>query len=277
MNILITGSNGFIGRNLAKFLASPQNSIFCMNRDNCNMLSGSDMKYFFDNSPKFDLIIHTAIKGGRRLHKDNEDIVFQNVVMLHNLLNNKHKFKHMISFGSGAELDRRYDVNPHSKKSYPVDPYGLSKSVINNIIMNEEQLSNFRIYNCFGLDEKEQRMIKHNIIQYIQHKDITIHMDRYMDFFYIEDLYRLINDCIEKNYFPKQIDCCYKQKVKLSEIANIINELDEHKVQIIINNDSRTNIGVSDKDYIGQYSYNIQYIGLEQSLKIIYRKLKNEF
>lgn len=280
MNILITGSNGFIGRNLKYLLNKLYGyNITTLTRAGADLLDSNQVKSFFDKQGKaFDVVLHTAVDGGRRTKPDNKDVVFNNLAMLYNLLSCQNFFQCMISFGSGAELDRRYDINPQSINRYPIDPYGLSKSIIDKISVDEPKLCNFRIYNCFGSDEEPDRMIKSNIIRYINHKDIIIHQDRRMDFFFIDDLAMLIDFFIRQNNIPKTFDCCYKDKLLLSQIANIINHLDTYKVNIV--HDAQKNtipINISNKDYIGQYvETHIPYTGLKNGIKMMYNKLKEQ-
>lgn len=269
MNILITGSNGFIGRNLSKQLEQRYNySVTTLNRNNCDLLDSKFVyDFFLKQNTTYDLVLHTAIEGGRRNKIDSESSVYRNILMLYNLLINEQYFKHMISFGSGAELDRRNNVNNSSNIThrYPIDPYGMSKHIINNIIINESKLSNFRIYNCFGIDEQPDRMIRSNITRYLNKQDMIIYQDRIMDFFYIDDLASTIHYFIQQNSIPKHFECCYKEKYSLYDITNIINELDTHKVKISIESTTRGN------DYYGLYKkLPIDYIGLKNAISIIY-------
>lgn len=275
MNILITGSNGFIGRNLFKLLKNNYNhNIYTISRNNINLLDSDSINNYFANQKIFfDLVIHTAIKGGRRNIDDDNSIVYNNILMLYNLLRNQNYFKYIISFGSGAELDRRYNIDSKTLDRYPIDPYGLSKSVIQKISISEPKLCNFRIYNCFGIDEEPNRMIRNNITKYLNHENIIIHKDRKMDFFFVDDLARLINFYLNSNNMPKLFDCCYEEKLTLSNIANIINNLDTHKVDIIQTND----LNSIETDYIGQYrKIDVNYIGLNNAIKIIYDYYKKE-
>jgi GDP-L-fucose synthase len=93
-----------------------------------------------------------------------------------------------------------------------------------------------------------------------------------MDFFYIEDLVKLINYFINNKFFPKDINAVYKSKYHLSEIAGIINNLSDYKVDIIINEP-----GFS-KSYIGKPLITeiipLKFKGIEDSIKEIYNKLK---
>jgi nucleoside-diphosphate-sugar epimerase len=271
MNVLITGSNGFIGRNLSKQLSNKYlYNITELHRDNCNLLDVESVNNFFSNSNKtYDLVLHTATEGGRRTKIDNINIVYNNLLMLYNLLSHQKYYQYIISFGSGAELDRRHHINDKSIGRYPIDPYGLSKSVIDKICADESKLCNFRIYNCFGYDEQPDRMIRNNIVKYLNRQSMVIHADRKMDFFFVEDLVRLIHFFIQTQNIPKKFDCCYKEKLYLSEIVQIINNLDTHKVDTIYETE------IPGKDYTGQYvETHIDYIGLHRAIKLIYNQYK---
>lgn len=274
MNILVTGSNGFIGRNLCKQLGQKfGHDITELNRSNCDLLDPESVgRFFVQSDKKYDLVIHTAVEGGRRNKPDTADLVYHNLLMLYNLLSHQNYFQCIISFGSGAELDRRYDINQSAINRYPVDPYGLSKSIIDKLCDSEPKLCNFRIFNCFGIDEQPDRMIRANIERYIKKEDIIVHQNRKMDFFYIDDLATLIHSFMDHNNIPKNFDCCYAEKFDLLEIGNLINELDTHKVNVIVSDQKQTNpINAMPKDYIGaSVKININLIGLKEALKLMY-------
>ena len=272
MNILITGSKGLLGSELSKqFKEKYGYNIYEIHTENCNLLDFDDVnKFFTETNVKYDLVLHTAIKGGRRTKADENAIVYENLLMLYNLLSFQNYYQCIISFGSGAELDRRYDINPKARNRYPIDPYGLSKNVIDKLTMAEPKLCNFRIYNCFGINEQPGRMIRSNIEKYIKKENIIIHQNRKMDFFYVEDLVSLIQYFIDSNNIPKTFDCCYKEKTTLLDIANIINNLSDYKVEIVLE-EGPTNISSSPQDYYGQFvDTHINYIGLEKAIQIMY-------
>ena len=69
-----------------------------------------------------------------------------------------------------------YD-NDKLGETVPSDPYGYSKYHIENAIRNYDNIINLRIFNCFGIYEDIDRMIKSNILKYILiHYNVSFHL-----------------------------------------------------------------------------------------------------
>jgi GDP-L-fucose synthase len=148
-----------------------------------------------------------------------------------------------INFGSGAEFDRRYDISNVNEfnmfNSVPIDFYGLSKNIISKLSVHYCGSVNMRIFGCFYHNELPSRFIRNNINNYINNKPIFINQDRYMDFFYIEDLANVVEHFLINSVNTyKDINMSYTKKYKLSDIADIINNLSSHKVDINIENET---------------------------------------
>ena len=254
MKILITGGNGYI----AKALSDKLDNVTSVTRKDFDLTDREATNDWFYGR-YFDIVIHTAIKGGSRLQQDNSSVFYQNIQMFYNLLNNKHCFGKLLNFGSGAEL------------SMPTDPYGLSKNVISKIIDLTDNFYNIRIHGVFDENELNTRFIKSNIKRYINRKPIEIYQDKLMDFFYMEDLIRLVEYFIYENNLPKNIDCSYSQHHSLSDVAYLINNLSDYKVKININSNEKG------KDYIGDWNpLNIKWKGLKYGIDKTYDKLLEE-
>ena len=253
MNILITGGNGYIAKSLSKSL---DHSISITRKD-FDLTDRHATNKWFDGK-YFDVVIHTAVKGGSRLLVDGGNIFYENIQMFYNLLNNKHCFGKLINFGSGAEL------------GIPNNPYGLSKNIISRIINSEPYFYNIRIYGVFDENELDSRFIKNNIKNYINKKPIQIHQNKLMDFFYMEDLKKLVKHYIKETHLPKHIDCSYSYHYSLDGIADIINNISKHKVEIKVETPGHSR-------YTGEYTPIISdYMGLEQGIKETYKKILNE-
>lgn len=255
MNILITGGNGYIAKNLYEGLKY-KHSVTRISRDNFDLKDRNLTDSFFKDK-YFDVVLHTAIAGGSRLRKDTEDILDENLIMYYNLLANESKFKKFISIGSGAEIFAQGE------------PYGLSKHVINSSMRNKTNFYNVRIFAVFDENELDSRFIKSSILRYLSNQPIEIHQDKLMDFFYMKDLITLMEYCISADDLPKEINCSYRNIYHLKDIARIINTLDEHTVPInIVNTKAGTN-------YVGSYTnLGLDYIGIEKGIENVFDKLK---
>lgn len=271
MKILITGGSGFVASNITENFKSHEITSIC--RDDFDLCDPEITKYFFKDK-KFDVVLHTAIVGGNRLKEDSKDIVCDNTLMAINLLSNMKSWKKLIHFGSGAELDRSKNIEGYSNNFYnrvPTDPYGLSKNIVCRLFSNYENIYNLRIFNVFAKNELDRRMIISNVRNYINGEPIVIHQDKLMDFFYMDDFNKILELYINGSLLPKEIDCVYQNKVMLSDIANIINNLSDKKVPVQILNPETGN------SYCGHFdaiTKTLNLKGLEQGIYEIYKSMK---
>lgn len=272
MKVLVTGKNGFIGKLLTKMLTDVQ--IISVGRNELNLSDRNQVNTFFKQQT-FDVVVHTAISGGSRVAVDGPEVAQNNLTMFYNLLSNKHKFGKLIQFGSGAEFDRfnGKDVNKSSQlnDSYPVDVYGMSKNIISRVCRDEPNCYTLRIFNVFGFGELPTRMISGNIVRYINKEDIVIIKNRLMDFFSIEDFVTLCKFYITNDNLPKDIDCCYSDKTTLLDIANMINKLGSHTVNINVMNEGLDLSYCGNSALINKLS--IPLVGLQQGLVNLYNSI----
>lgn len=219
MKVLITGGNGYIARSLFNKLKD-SHEITCISRKDFNLTDYNQTFRWFEGK-HFDTVIHTAVVGGTRLSIDDETVIGQNLQMFYNLVSLEDQFDRFITFGSGAEI------------TMPWEPYGLSKRIIAESMKKRDKYFNLRIRAVFDENELETRFIRGNILRYINHEPMTIHQDKCMDFFYMEDLVSLVDYYITtKSPILQEVDCCYNYNLTLSEIANYINTLNNHRVPI---------------------------------------------
>jgi GDP-L-fucose synthase len=260
MKILITGGNGYIAKSLHSYLYS-KHDITLVSRTDLNMTRREEVQHYFKDK-YFDVVIHTAVKGGSRLNPlEGPDIVLSNLLMYDNLMHCRDKFGRLIHFGSGAEETAD-------------SPYGFSKHIINRLMKLDPKSVNIKIYAVFDENELSTRFIKGNILKYINKENMTIHQDKQMDFFYMKDLVSMIEwllDYHEEEFPVQEINCSYLEKYTLSQIAKIINSLNNYKVEIQVEDE------IEGKAYCGIHPViPFDLIGLEQGIKETYSKLKNE-
>tara|TARA_E500000318_G_C3396030_1_gene147898 strand:+ start:209 stop:541 length:333 start_codon:yes stop_codon:yes gene_type:complete len=103
MKILITGGNGFVGRNLIKILEKDYD-IYSPSSSQLDLTDEKSVEEYLRNK-FFDVVIHCAIKGGRRNVQDTAFTLQDNLKMFFNLMNNKDRFDRFINFSSGADWE----------------------------------------------------------------------------------------------------------------------------------------------------------------------------
>lgn len=279
MKILITGYSGFLGQEFCDYFS--EHELILSNRRNLNMCNKKAVDDFFSYNT-VDMVLHTAIQGGTRNQVDTYQMLCNNLVMFNNLKNNHDKYKMMISFGSGAAFDRRLNINKNKEEDifdrHPQDYYGMAKKIIANEIHKSENIFNMRLFGCFGVQESNYRFIKASISRLLNGEPIKIHSNKFMDFFFVEDLCKVIEFYAAKN--PKKLyrdlNICYNNKQTLVDIA--------HKICNIIGVDAEKNIEIQNvndlktPNYTGDgaklESLNIDFLGLEEGIKKVYEKIR---
>jgi nucleoside-diphosphate-sugar epimerase len=258
MRILITGGNGYLAKSLHPALCKKYD-ITLVTKNDLDMTRREEVQHYFKDK-YFDMVIHTSVRGGSRLNPhDGPDVVLSNLLMYDNLMRCRDKFNRLIHFGSGAE-------------DLANAPYGFSKHVINQLMKLDPRSINVKIYAVFDENELDTRFIKSNILRYINREDMVIHQDKKMDFFYMKDLISLVEWLInqrEEEFPIQEINCSYIEKYTLVQIAEMINSLDDYKVNIIIENEGK---GDEYCDVHPIMPFNL--VGLEQGIKETYNKLK---
>lgn len=229
--ILITGAEGFIGKSLIELLDKTKYELIPITRKQVDLTNKDQVIDFFENTKNIDFVIHCATVGGRRETEDGPRIFYQNTKMFENLILFKSHYKLMITFGSGAEL---------REGDFPLNYYGLSKKYITEkIIRNNLNCVNIRLWGCFGKYEPEDRFIKANMRRYKANQSMIIHNNIIMDFFYVNDIVNEIHDILDNWEMPfkKELNFTYNNHLFLSDIAEYINILGDHRVEIKINNE----------------------------------------
>ena len=279
MKILVTGCNGFIGREFASYFKNSDHKIYLTNRNNLNILNEKEVNNFFLNN-EVDIVVHTAVRGGKRTHKESYKDFLCNMAMYNNLSKNANNFKLMFHFGSGAEFDRSKDVDNAKEleiyDSFPVGFYGFSKNLISKKIRkHNDNIINLRLFGCFGFLEDSDRMIRSSIDKMLNNKPIVIHQNRKMDFFYINDLFKIMEFYINNigSNLPKDVNMVYDEKKDLYQLANMIKLLTKNEIDVIIENER------NGKSYTGSgevlSSFNLHLVGLEKGIREVYNKCLN--
>ena len=261
MKILITGGNG----NISKMIINNLSNIYeitALPRDKLNILNYNELhNYLSENT--FDILIHTAIIGGRRTKEETSDVFYNNVLMFENILKFADKFKIIINFDSAAIYDRSTDILNRKEfelNTIPRDYYGFSKYVIHERSLQYTNIYNFRIYNIFHINEEPDRFIKSCFLASKNNTILSIFEDKYFDFVYETDFIKILNYYLTNTNLEKTINICYNEKYKLSDIAKLI----DPNIKLNIIKKESTNNYTGDGTLLS--NFNIDLLGLKESL-----------
>ena len=272
VHILVTGGNGNIAQMIKNNLGDKYD-ITNASRSELDLLDFTNMSTYFDNN-LFDVVIHTAILGGRRTKSENGEISHMNILMFENLIKFTKKFKMIINLDSGAIYDRAGDIFCRKEDelfTVPTDYYGFSKYVIHKRSCSFINIFNFRIFNVFHKNEEPDRFIASCFNANKTGEKLVIFEDKFFDFIYEDEFVKMVDYYVknmDKTYILLDtINIGYNEKYRLSDIALLI--INNHDLIEVKNIEMKHN-------YCGDCSrltnLPIKLDGLEKSLELYIQK-----
>lgn len=213
MNILIIGSNGFIGKSLYDYLSSFYN-VYGVDVVKANQKYFSQIKLVseienLEGINTFDFIINASgsadVKRSNELPLNDFEKNTLNVYEILSIIKIKSPKTKFINISSGAVYGNKNSAAIETDKLNPVSTYGFNKKMAENIcehFYNQFKISSFslRIFSAYGPGLKRQlfwdlyeKSLKTNQIEL--YGDST----DYRDFIYIDDICEFIKIIIEKN------------------------------------------------------------------------------
>ena len=226
MNILLTGSEGFIGKNLQHFLKDKHNLI-CLDKKTGNDLLTCDLDY------DVDLVIHLAGISGVRDSLDNPvDYWTNNVVATYRIFN---------QFKNGPKI-----LYASSSTAYEPwrNPYAMSKHYMETIAPHHALAMRFTT--VYGPGAREKMLIPKILKDDVDY----INVDHSRDFIHVDDLLTAIGSLIVyKIQKRKVIDVGTGESNNLLDILSHLNmEVKDKRMGTIFERkDNKANIGTLTK------------------------------
>ncbi len=238
MKILLTGSTGFIGKNLKESLQKSY-EIYCPSREELNLLSAESVEDYIRAS-SFDVVIHAAnTNNTRKATTTAYDSLDGNLRMFFNLERCKDYYGKMYYFGSGAEYDMQHYI-PNMKEDYfgtyiPKDPYGFSKYIMSKECSKSGNIYDLRLFGVYGrYEEWERRFISNAICRALTGRSITIQKNVYFDYLWVDDLVRVMEWFIESTPSHKHYNVCRGDRIDLYSLACMVREILNIDCEIIV-------------------------------------------
>ena len=272
MNILLTGSGGFIGKNLKEYLKDKY-TLLCPRSLELDLTDENAVKKYFLHN-KIDFIIHCGSVGGARGIDDRDSTIDDNLSMVNNLIKYKNNGVRIILFGSGAMYDKSRNLHKVKESEIgqyiPHDLYGQSKMRIAQSIKKYSDILCLNIFACYGYGEKANRFPSYAINQVLNGEDVVINQNAVFDYLFVEDMQKIVEHFIKYEPENKIINISPTQSISLLEIAEIINNFSDKKVNIFVKNKVLCNEYTGDNSLLLSEIPDFQFTTMESGLKKLY-------
>lgn len=272
MRILLTGSGGFIGKNLKSYLKDKYELLTPRSYELDLINTDAVAKYFKEND--IDFVIHCSSVGGARGVQDRDTTIEDNLAMVDNILANKKTATRVILFGSGAMYDKSRNLHKVKESQIgeiiPNDLYGKSKLLIAEKIKNRKDVLMLNIFACYGYGEKENRFPSYAINKAIQGEDILINQNVIFDYLFVEDMAKIVEHFITTEPKNNIINITPSKSSSLKEIAEIVQSYSQKNINIKILNESMNFEYTGDNTLLLNNFENLKFTSLEVGLKSLF-------
>jgi UDP-glucose 4-epimerase len=232
MKILITGSNGFIGKNINEHFQNKFTEISAPKREELNLLDRDAVESYIKKN-NFDVIVHCCV---------TLTSIEQNLEMYFNIERLSNSFGKLICIGSGAEFDGKnyipkmsedyFDKNIPSKS----DIYGYSKyEIAKDILKKKRNIYNLRVFGIFGkYEDYRRRLISNNICKLLCGENITLNKNGCFDYMYVNDFSNIVENFIKVEPKHSTYNTCTGKVIEFLTLVKIINDIDGRELPIEI-------------------------------------------
>ena len=249
--ILITGTTGFIGKNLLDYFLEKEYFIFSLlrkSRKNIRFAKEYKINKNFKSiifsdiddlnkqllNYKIDYVIHAAthyVKNHE--YSDIKKIIESNVLLptiIADLLCKK-KIKKFINFGTVWQ-------HFNNKKDYAYNLYASSKQAFNNVLnyyknrFSETKFYNLLISDTFGKNDERKKLIPLIIKNYNKKNTINIPKNLSVNLVNVKYIVKIVENIFNKNMKPNTYVIKNKKNIKMFDLINYLNQKLRKQIKI---------------------------------------------
>lgn len=281
MKILVTGGNGFIGKNIKESYLSQKYTITAPSRTELDCSDDKSIADFFGRQT-FDVVIHSAAKAGHRNAADTSNLFLTNSRMMFNLLKHQNSWGKLLNMGSGAIYDMQNYIPKMSENYFgthiPKDEHGYNKYIFGKLLPHLDNVYDFRIFGIFGkYEDYAIRFISNAICKSIFDLPITLRQNKKFDYLYINDLMPILEHFIENNPTEKAFNITPDKSIELLKIAQLVKQISKKDIEIKVAQEGLGMEYSGDNTRLKTEIKNLAFTPIEESVEELYNwYLKNK-
>lgn len=226
--ILLTGSRGFIGKNLKEYLLKKDYELLTPTHEELDLMDTVAVSEYLNAQKKIDVVIHSANINMQAA--TGYDILNSSLRMFYNFEKNKATFGRMYYLGSAAEYDRK-KLDAMVREEFfgaciPTDSYGFTKYIMHKETEKDNNIYGLSLFGVYGkYEEWQRRFISNNIVRSLKGIPMTLSQNAMFDYVYVEDPCRIVEWFIKHKPQHKHYNVCTGQPIALLKLADMINEV----------------------------------------------------
>lgn len=224
--ILLTGSEGFVGRNLQESLVLRGDFVLrCPKQSEVDLTDSAQVARCVEAFEP-DLIIHSATSNTVGKGYDS-DVCEQNLRMFFNLLRFRPPGCLLYTLCSGSSYNREHwtEKMPEAYLGthLPADSQGFSKFVIASHARHVEDVVTLRLFGIFGkYEDYRYKFISNTIAKRLSGLDVTLFRDAVYDYLDVSDFCSIVQRLIDQNVRTGEFNVTPDNSVMLSQVVDTV-------------------------------------------------------
>lgn len=260
MNLLITGSEGFVGKNLVEYFKQAGHVVFAPKLAELDLTQSPQVEQYLNEHEVLG-IVHcaTTLRAGTVYPPDTCE---KNLRMFFNLESCRQAETLLINLGSGSEYCRPFWHRKMSEDFFnqhiPEDSHSYAKYLISRYIEQKQDLKlvGLRIFGIFGkYEDYRYKFISNTIAKNIFGLPIIINQNVVYDYLYIDDFCQIVERILAHGIAPGNYNVTPSESIDLLKIVKLVNEVSEQTSEVEVLN---SGIGI---EYSGDNSALLAQIG----------------
>ena len=275
--ILLTGSGGFVGKNLKAHLAAQGYNIIAPRSADFDFTDSSAVLNLAQQT-KPDIYVLCGFYGIDNPPAVPPDTIEKNLKIFNNFIAAANGAR-IITFGSGAEFDKSRPIVKAKEsdlgKAIPQETYGKAKYLISKEIEKHPNVINLRLFGVYGPHEMQHRFITYAIKQNLKKEPININQNVVFDYLYVKDLCNIVEAFINRAPQNRFINMTPTQSIDLIKISEIVNSASTFKSPVSIVKQGLNNEYTGDNYILRSELPTFKFTTYEHGIAEFYNYLKN--